>query len=301
MKTSLIFALFLALTPFAASAQTCPTCLDEPPVDEGNNPTTGPGPTQPDLKYHGGATMQYARVVYIFWGALPAGYASELQAYRDTFAGMADHLGMLAQYNAPQTSLTSSQADIFDATTPPSEVTDTAAALEVQRWFLGRFDSNAVYVIVLPNGVVSSKKSESTSAILKSCAGTQNGQYCAYHRYFKSGTVAYKYAVVPYSSCSNCKKYAADGVAALDFQNAEIMTIHEVREAMTNPELNAWFDTNGLEADDKCAYIVDGAFRPANIFYGTVLPMCGVGETCAAYHTFWFQKEWSNSAHSCVE
>lgn len=303
MKKSLVFALLLALMPLGASAQTCPTCLDEPPVDEGNNPTTGPGPTQPNLEDHHGATMQYAKVVYIFWGALPAGYASELQAYRDGWAGMTDHMDMLAQYRAPQTSLTGAQADIFDSSTPPSEVTDAGAIAEVQKWFTGRYDYNTVYVILLPNGVVSSKKSESSSAIIKSCAGTTNNQYCGYHRYFRPSGFgsAVKYAVIPYSSCSSCRKYAADGVAAQDFQNAEVMTIHEVREAMTNPTLDAWIDTNGLEADDKCAYSVNGFTRPGNIFYGTVLPMCGVGEVCPASHTFWFQKEWSNSDRACVE
>jgi hypothetical protein len=33
-----------------------------------------------------------------------------------------------------------------------------------------------------------------------------------------------------------------------------IVTSHEIREAATDPDLNAWFDSQGYEADDKCAW-----------------------------------------------
>src|SRR5262245_66130099 len=38
---------------------------------------------------------------------------------------------------------------------------------------------------------------------------------------------------------------------------ADMMTIvasHEIREAVTDPQLNAWYDDQGYEADDKCAW-----------------------------------------------
>ena len=33
-----------------------------------------------------------------------------------------------------------------------------------------------------------------------------------------------------------------------------IVTSHEVREAVTDPNLNAWYNSIGYEADDKCAW-----------------------------------------------
>ena len=33
-----------------------------------------------------------------------------------------------------------------------------------------------------------------------------------------------------------------------------VVTSHEVREAVTDPRANAWFDRSGYEADDKCAW-----------------------------------------------
>ena len=32
------------------------------------------------------------------------------------------------------------------------------------------------------------------------------------------------------------------------------MPFHELEEAVTDPDLNAWYDSAGYEADDKCAW-----------------------------------------------
>lgn len=305
MTRILIIALFLAFSPFAAFAQTtCPTCVENPPVDEGDNPTTGPAgggssQQQLNLTYEGGETLPFAKVVYIFWGAVPASYAAELQAYRDVDGGMTDHLWMLAQYDAQQGSLKGSQNDVFDPEQPPAEVTDAAAQAEVRKHFSGRYDYNAIYVIVLPYGVVSSQNVNG-SGIKRSCSGEVTGQMCGYHNYFRNVVFGptVKYAVIPYASCSGCRKFTAEGVWANDVQNAEIITLHEVRSVMTNPELDGWSDNIGREADDKCAFFVDGATRPENIFR----KFTPGGSTHTPYytpgHVFFFQKEWSNNLNS---
>lgn len=306
MIRTLIFAILLAFSPFAAFAQpTCPTCIETPPVDEGDNPTPGSGggssDTQFNLEYHGGDTLPFAKIVYIFWGAVPAAYAAELQAYRDAYGGMSEHLWMLAQYDAQQGTLQGSQADVFDPAQPPSEVTDAAAKAEVRKHFLGRYDYNTVYVLVLPYGVVSSQN-VTGSGIRTSCAGTQtsaNGM-CGYHNYFREIIFGptIKYAVVPYASCSGCRKYTAEGVWANDVQNAEIITLHEVRQVMTNPELDGWWDNEGREADDKCAFVVNNVTRPDNIFRRITPPGSIHLPNYTPGHVFFFQKEWSNNLNS---
>ena len=55
---------------------------------------------------------------------------------------------------------------------------------------------------------------------------------------------------------------------------------HELEEAVTDPDLNAWYDRRGQEADDKCAW------SPA--------PFLGTGG-------FGYQYEWSNLTGSCVK
>lgn len=297
MKRALILTALLALSPFVLFAAPvsggCPTCVDEPPGEGGD----GVGPYAPQLTDHGGVVMPYAKVVFIFWGPVPAAYASELQAYRD--APMANHMDMLAQYNAPQTSLIGSQADVFDTVGPSSyEVTDSLATQEIKKVFAGRFLANTIYVLVLPNYYFSSNTLMGSRQT--SCDPSQGfnsyPNYCAYHHSFSDSATAttVKYAVIPYSSCTACRKIAATCCAtANDVQSAEVVTLHEVRSAMTNPErTRGWYDVNVKEADDKCDTLV---------FYETQLPMCPPGSTCPAYHQWWFQDEWSNAAKGCVQ
>jgi len=58
-----------------------------------------------------------------------------------------------------------------------------------------------------------------------------------------------KYAVFPYTDCRAC---SIPGKQVIDILT--IVTSHEIRESVTDPDLNAWFDSAGYEADDKCAW-----------------------------------------------
>ncbi len=77
-----------------------------------------------------------------------------------------------------------------------------------------------------------------------------------------------KYAVFPYTNCRAC---SLPGKAVADMLT--IVSSHEIREAVTDPDLNAWYDAAGYEADDKCAW---------HYLYKTTLG------------GFWVQPEYSN-------
>jgi hypothetical protein len=61
-------------------------------------------------------------------------------------------------------------------------------------------------------------------------------------------------------------------------QHVSRRSTNETREAVTDEDLNAWYDRRGAEADDKCAW------SPA--------PFIDSG--------FGYQYEWSNAAGGCV-
>ena len=64
--------------------------------------------------------------------------------------------------------------------------------------------------------------------------------------------------------------------------------VHETGEMLTNPDLNAWYDSSGQETGDKCAWI----FGPTNQ-YG--------GDVTWNGHTYEVQKEWDNHlSRGCV-
>jgi hypothetical protein len=69
---------------------------------------------------------------------------------------------------------------------------------------------------------------------------------------------------------------------------AERCVLLEVRETMTDPHLDGWYDSAGLEADDKCRTFTFTEPAPAPPPY------------YSRHFTFGLQQEWSNAVHGGV-
>jgi hypothetical protein len=237
-----------------------------------------------NLTYHsGGAVIVSAKVVFIFWGPNfqnPSSpdyqYAQTLIAFRNQF-GTTHEFNVITQYYQnlgtkqfiQQANLGSGTPDWFDTSTPPTNVTDAIVQGEVSAYLSSHaFDASTIYEVVIPSSSYSSDGSAT------SCGGP-NLTYCAYHGFFTSGSNAVKYAIEPYPSCSGCQVSGWTPV-----QNEEHFVCHETREAVTDQQLNAWYDFQGNEADDKCAW--------------SPTPFIGTGG-------YSYQYEWSNASRSCVK
>jgi len=101
---------------------------------------------------------------------------------------------------------------------------------------------NIIYGVFLPSGSTASLNDGEESCF----------DFCGYHSAFVFGGMWIKYVVLPYPDCDAC--------SMAGMRVADILTIvlgHEIRETVTDPRDNgepAWFDADGLEADDKCAW-----------------------------------------------
>jgi hypothetical protein len=274
-----VFALSCILLAVSASAGTPPS----------QGPCAGPGRlifTLPNtaragldkanLTYHGGPTITSAKVVLIFWGpsfSNPASpdwtYAHTLQAFRDQL-GTTPEYNTITQYSGIMLSnLGSGTPDWFDASTPPTNVTDSIVRSHVTAYLSTHtFNSSTIYTVVLP------RTSYASSGTSTSCGGPSLA-FCAYHGWFNSGASTVKYIVLPYPSCSGCQV-----PGWTDVQNAEHFLVHEIREAVTDSTGGGWFDSLGNEADDKCAW--------------SPTPFIGTGG-------YAYQYEWSNLAGACVK
>jgi hypothetical protein len=230
-----------------------------------------------NLSYHNGPVIHQAKVVSIFWGPAatwgangsPSALAQSLTSFFAQFGGNPEY-NVITQYydsrgSVQLTNLTS--AYWVDNTTPPTSVSDAAVQGEVIKALASvGVDTDAVYEVFLPPASYASYGS------FDSCGGP-NLQFCAYHSNFQYNGRDIKYASMPYPSCSGCQW---PGWTAT--QNFEHFACHETREAVTDPDGNAWYDRQGSEADDKCAwspslFLVNG--------YG-------------------YQDEWSNLNGGCV-
>jgi hypothetical protein len=235
------------------------------------------------INYHnGGVVIRNANVVLIFWGpsfsGADASYASQMQAFRNQF-GTTGEYNTITQYygedpvsgygNIATGSLVG-QADWFDGSAPPTNVTDATVQSEVKAYVASHgVDYNAIYEVFLP---ASSYSSDGSST---SCGGP-NLAYCAYHSHYVDGSGKnVKYSIEPWPGCSGC---SVSGFTTA--QNQEHFVCHETREAVTDALGNAWFDRRGYEADDKCAW--------------SPTPFIGTGG-------FGYQYEWSNANGGCVK
>ncbi|HJP57414.1 MAG TPA: hypothetical protein VJ847_10340 [Gemmatimonadales bacterium] len=134
-------------------------------------------------------------------------------------------------------------ADSHNAPSGTTSVSDAQIQAEIVRAF-GAYpnDGHTIYVVFSEGKV--------------NLGGGFGTQYCAYHGHFSSGGKDVLFAVQPYnyaypSACSNGTKSPNDDPGA----DAEVSTLaHEIEEAATDPNLNAWYDNRGYENADKCAW-----------------------------------------------
>jgi hypothetical protein len=284
MKRTFVFFAVLLVVSATAFAQN-PSELNDKhyfPPQGAARPGGGSGQ---NLVYHSGGTVIIsAHVVDIFWGPSFAtngsndnSYAKSLQAYRNNFGGTGEYavitqyyqnLGSGNQFIQPA-NLAGGTSDWFDASTPPTNVTDADVQAEVQRYFNSghAYNASTIYEVFIPSGSYSSSGSST------SCGGP-NLAYCAYHGHFKNAAGQdTKYSIQPWAGCSGCSSFSNP------LLDQEHFVCHETREAVTDQDLNAWFDRRGNEADDKCAW------SPAPFLDGG-----------SAY-----QYEWSNAVGGCVQ
>jgi hypothetical protein len=119
------------------------------------------------------------------------------------------------------------------------------------------------------------------------CSATDtngNADYCAYHSY-SDVTGAGKNAI--YGNMPDMSTRCSSGISPNNDSYADnlinVMS-HEHFESVTDPYLNAWYDSSGNEVGDKCAWQ-----------FGS-----GPSDVTLNGNGFFVQKEWSNASSGCA-
>ena len=216
------------------------------------------------LSNHGGPILSSVEVQAVFWGnAWQQAPQSTLISQLGSFFGFilqSSLMDLLAEYGPIGHG---NYLGPVTVTSPSlgTTISDTQIQQALQGWIQGQLvtqpHANTLYFIYLPPGVVSTNGGQS------SCS-----QYCGYHNHI-NGQIFY--AVEPYINCAGCQ--FGTGI----FDSLTKVSSHELCEAITDPALNAWFDSNsGEEIGDICN--------------GSVTTLGG----------FVVQTEWSNNQNSCA-
>jgi len=237
-----------------------------------NTITTRPSHAAPmasggPLYYHGGALQNAPRVYVLFWGwtSDPNGEQGYLMNFLSK-VGCTSWLRTVSQYSTGYcSSYQGAWSDSTSVPTTPSDSQIQSEALKLANYVgVSHSDANAQFVVATPSG-------HNTSGF--------GSSYCAYHGVV-SGT-SLSYTDLPYmpNAGYSC---GAGSVTGSSLDGVSIVEGHELAEAITDPQLNAWYDGSGSEIGDICAWT-----GLANInLNGTYFPM---------------QPLWSNAANACVQ
>lgn len=220
-----------------------------------------------NLINHGGPVQTAPTVYVVFWGW--ASDPSGEQTYLTNFLASAGGTSWLSSVNQYGSSYNSRLAGTWsDTTSVPTHPTDAqiqAEASKAATHFATGTSVNVQIVVATPTG-------HSTTGF-----GTQ---WCAYH-----GAVSSKpnitYTDLPYmtDAGASCGKGSVNSPGTLD--GVSIVEGHELAEAITDPLLNAWYDSSGQENGDKCAWT-------------------GLHNITTSRGTFAVQPLWSNSGSHCA-
>jgi hypothetical protein len=213
-----------------------------------------------NLTDHGGPEMSNASFRAIYWNSTVAnsaatslGYATiqqQIDGFINAFSGTKNYdatatsdYTIVQQYGSadPISFLLPNKGFHVDTRVTQSKISDS----QIQQYLAGLFangselaEASVLYGIYFPKGMKISLQ-----------GGTSCSTFCGYHSHFTYNGQLIKYAVFPYTDCRACS-VANKSVADI----LTIVTSHEIREAVTDSLGTAWFDAQGYEADDKCAW-----------------------------------------------
>jgi IPT/TIG domain len=268
------------------------------------------------LEYHGGPVMPANTNYALYWdpaGApeYPSGYQAGLDKYFEDLAhdsgGVLNTDSVLTQYGdtgGKSASYASHFAGaLSDADPYPANgcskaaicLTDEQLRAEISSYVKAHglpIDLQHEYFLLTPPGVESCLEGSGTEC----SAGTAPGTYCAYHSDIPVGGSAIVYADDPYVAGLGCdpgEEHPNNNVSDATVAGG---LAHEHSESLTDPELNAWFDSSGNEVADKCR-----TFKRATEFgepLGTAADGSNYNQVIDG-SLYWYQQEWSNEAGAC--
>ena len=228
---------------------------------QGNGKPSRPGGSSNGIDYHGGPVMTAgAKNVYFIWYGNWAGN-SATQILPDLMSnlGGSSYFGINTTYYNASNVHVSNYVHYFGSATDAYSHGTSLSDSAIQAVVAGAItsgslpqDTEGVYFVLTSSDVTASSGF---------CT-----QYCGWHTHGTIGGKDIKYSFVgnPDRCPSACAEQTTgpNGNAGADGM-ASIMA-HELEEAVTDPDLNAWYDRRGMENADKCAWTFGTQYTVGN-------------------------------------
>src|SRR4051794_35543829 len=201
------------------------------------------------ISYHGGPVMTNTKNVYYIWyGAWSSGAQSILTNLGQSIGGSPYFNINTTYHNGSNTPVSNSvvlKGTTSDNYSQGKSLSDSSVQTIVTNAISGGKlpkDTNGVYFVL-------------TSSDVNETSGFCT-QYCGWHT---SGSILgsdIKFAFVgnPARCLSSCAEQTTSPNGDAGADGAASIISHELEEAATDPDLNAWYDNRGEENADKCAW-----------------------------------------------
>jgi len=209
------------------------------------------------INYHSGPVMNNGVNVYLIWyGSFNGGSGSPAE-FKTILTDFANNIGGTPYYNINTTYTNAAGQKVpnsvsvagsmdFGYLSGKTRLTDTniktVVSNAISSGALGPADPDGLYFVITSKDVTASSGF---------CT-----QYCGWHTHASIGGTDIKYSFV--GDTTRCPSACAwestgpNGSSGAD-GSASILA-HELEEAASDPDLNAWYDSSGYENADKCAW-----------------------------------------------
>ena len=223
------------------------------PIHLGMAPATGGTSATSALIYHGGPLIETPAVYLIWYGSWNRNNGTDTPAGQQIIRDWARNIGgsPYFQINVSKsvTNYSISGGVVFGGETTDGGTKTRLGDRDIQSIVnnainSGRlpYDANGVYFVVTSSNVTE------TSGF---CS-----RYCGWHTYgnLSAGRVRYSFVGNAARCLSACAAQSISPNGNPGIDGAISVLSHELEEATTDPDLNAWYDSSGAEDADKCAW-----------------------------------------------
>jgi len=212
------------------------------------------------ISYHGGPLILNGVNAYVIWYGNWSGNSATT-----IITSFLHSIGGSPYFNINTTYYNGSGTHVLNAVTYGGSTTDSysqGSALsyaQVQAVVSSALASGGLPTD--PNGVYFVLTSADVTETSGFCT-----QYCGWHTYASISGSNIKYAFVgnPDRCPSACEAQTTSPNGNSGADGMVSIIAHELEEAVTDPNLNAWFDSRGEENADKCAWTFGGTFITSN-------------------------------------
>lgn len=216
-------------------------------------PSSGARVRSNGISYHGGPLLTNGPNVYFIWYGWGGSYADATA--ENIVTSFISSEGGSSYFNINTTYYNGSNVHVTNNVAFKGSTTDN--------YSLGTSLSDANIQTIVQNAINAGKVPQDTGAVymvLTSADVNETSgfctQYCGWHTHGTINGADIKYAFIgnPARCLSACAAQSTSPNGDAGGDGMTSIVAHELEEATTDPDLNAWYDTRGEENADKCAW-----------------------------------------------